>query len=96
LGALAEHHDPSFPARFRCCLALVRGNETLQVTHGAVEGRIILEEQGEGGFGYDALFIPEGYDDSFGVLPTEVKNQLSHRARALENLCNWLRGQNLT
>ena len=47
------------------------------------EGRLLLEEQGTGGFGYDSLFIPDGFSDSFGVLPAETKNQLSHRARAL-------------
>ncbi len=77
-------------ARFRCCLALASRGETLVTFSGAVEGRVILQEQGEGGFGYDALFIPEGYSDSFGVLPAEVKNQLSHRARAFAQLKGWL------
>jgi XTP/dITP diphosphohydrolase len=55
----------------------------LHVTHGSIEGRLIREEQGVGGFGYDPLFIPDGYSDTFGLLPAETKNQLSHRARAL-------------
>jgi XTP/dITP diphosphohydrolase len=55
----------------------------LHVTHGSVEGRLIREEQGVGGFGYDPLFIPDGYSDTFGLLPAETKNQLSHRALAL-------------
>ncbi|HCN29544.1 MAG TPA: non-canonical purine NTP pyrophosphatase, RdgB/HAM1 family [Verrucomicrobiales bacterium] len=90
LRALAGSGDDTFAARFRCCLALVRDGAVLHVSHGAVEGRIRLEEQGAGGFGYDALFVPEGYNDSFGVLPAEVKNQLSHRARALEEMRRWL------
>ena len=72
-----------FAGRFQCCMVLARDGEVLHITHGAVEGKLITEEQGEGGFGYDPLFIPAGFGDSFGVLPAETKNQLSHRARAL-------------
>lgn len=79
------------PARFRCCMALAQGGRTLAVFSGAVEGHLRLEEQGEGGFGYDPLFVPEGYADTFGVLPAEVKNQLSHRARALSQVMEWLK-----
>ena len=53
---------------------------------GVVRGRIAEEEYGEGGFGYDPIFIPEGYDKTFGELPAEVKNHISHRARAIEEL----------
>ncbi len=72
-----------FAGRFQCCMVLARDGEVLHVTHGVVEGQLITREQGEGGFGYDPLFIPEGFRDTFGVLPAETKNQLSHRARAL-------------
>jgi XTP/dITP diphosphohydrolase len=48
---------------------------------------------GEGGFGYDPLFIPEGYENSFGVLAEEVKNGMSHRGRALKKFCDWLEDQ---
>ena len=54
--------------------------------NGIVRGRIGTEERGEGGFGYDPLFIPEGYDRTFAELPAEVKNSISHRARAMEAL----------
>ena len=50
---------------------------------GAVEGIIVNREKGAGGFGYDSLFVPEGYCETFGELSSETKNQLSHRARAL-------------
>ena len=53
---------------------------------GIVRGRITTEEYGEGGFGYDPIFVPEGYDKTFGELPAEVKNNISHRARALAQL----------
>lgn len=77
-------------ARFRCCMAVAKAGQTLAVFSGAVEGWLRLEEQGQGGFGYDPLFVPEGYEDTFGVLPGEVKNQLSHRARALTQAAGWL------
>ena len=53
---------------------------------GVVRGRITTEDYGEGGFGYDPIFVPEGYDKTFGELPAEVKNNISHRARALAEL----------
>lgn len=89
LSAL-ESADKNFPARFRCCLALVKDGEILHITHGTVEGHVTVAEEGAGGFGYDSMFIPEGYNHSFGVLPPEVKNQLSHRARAMEQLQIWI------
>jgi XTP/dITP diphosphohydrolase len=72
-----------FAGRFQCCMVLARDGVVLHITHGVVEGQLITREQGEGGFGYDPLFIPEGFGDTFGELPAETKNQLSHRARAL-------------
>lgn len=70
-------------ARFRCVLTLAhRTGAVLGSWSGAVEGRIIAEERGAGGFGYDALFVPDGYEETFAQLPAETKNQLSHRARA--------------
>lgn len=58
---------------------------TLQV-EGVVRGRMATEEYGEGGFGYDPIFIPEGYEKTFGELPAEIKNNISHRARAMQEL----------
>jgi XTP/dITP diphosphohydrolase len=70
-------------ARFRCTMALAEEGRTVATFDGRVEGRVIAEERGAGGFGYDPLFIPNGHTDTFGVLPSELKNALSHRARAL-------------
>lgn len=55
-----------------------------KVYEGVVRGAIATEERGNGGFGYDPVFIPEGYDRTFAELPAEVKNTISHRARALQ------------
>lgn len=69
-------------ARFVCALALALPGQPVRTLRAACEGRIITELQGTNGFGYDPLFIPRGYSESFGVLPAEVKATLSHRARA--------------
>lgn len=79
--------------QFRTVISLIRkptpslpeGKELIQVA-GIVRGRIAESEYGEGGFGYDPIFIPEGYDKTFGELPAEMKNHISHRARAIEEL----------
>jgi XTP/dITP diphosphohydrolase len=61
-----------------------------ELFEGACEGQIEFSEKGQGGFGYDSLFTPSGYSQTFGELPEEVKNRLSHRAKALEKLRIWL------
>ncbi len=71
--------------RFRTVITLIRGGKVQQV-EGIVRGRIAEQEFGEGGFGYDPVFIPEGYDKTFGELPAELKNHISHRARAIREL----------
>jgi XTP/dITP diphosphohydrolase len=83
-----------YTGRFRCCMVLAKGGEVLGVFHGTVDGQLLTKEEGEGGFGYDPLFVPDGHDRSFGTLPSDIKNQLSHRARALAQVKNWLGHQN--
>ena len=73
-------------ARFRCVLALGCGGEILGTFEGTVEGQISERPHGSRGFGYDPIFIPDGFDQTFGELAPAKKNQLSHRARALEKL----------
>lgn len=68
-------------AQFRCVVAVV-GEKGEQISEGIVRGRIISELRGEKGFGYDPLFIPEGFDETFAELGEALKNQISHRARA--------------
>ena len=70
-------------ARFRCAMCVALNGRVLGTFDGAVEGVIINAERGEGGFGYDALFVPTGYCETFAQLSAEVKNRESHRARAL-------------
>lgn len=81
---------PPVVGRFRCCMALAQNGRILRTFSGAVEGRVILDERGTGGFGYDALFVPDGFEQTFGELPAETKNGLSHRARALAQVIAWL------
>ena len=72
-------------ARFRTVVTLIRGGEMKQV-EGVVNGKIAQEEEGEGGFGYDPVFVPEGYEKTFASLTAEEKNSISHRGRAMEAL----------
>ena len=84
LAELADKEDRS--AQFRTVITLIKMSGERIVVSGIVRGRIAEEEYGEGGFGYDPVFIPEGYDKTFGELPAEIKNHISHRARALQAL----------
>jgi XTP/dITP diphosphohydrolase len=72
--------------RFRCVLALAREGKLLRTFEGIVEGRIAAQPSGSRGFGYDPIFIPHGFEQTFGELAAAEKNELSHRARALEKL----------
>ncbi|MBQ2608710.1 MAG: RdgB/HAM1 family non-canonical purine NTP pyrophosphatase [Paludibacteraceae bacterium] len=83
LAELAEKTNRN--AQFRTVITLIKDGKTVQVS-GIVRGQIAKEEYGQGGFGYDPIFIPDGYDKTFGELPAEVKNGISHRARALQEL----------
>ena len=80
-----------FPARFRCVMVLASQGELLGSFGGIVEGKVILEERGVCGFGYDSLFVPRGYTETFGELQSEIKNSLSHRGRALAQVLEFLR-----
>ena len=76
-------------AQFRTVVSLILNGKTY-FFEGIVTGRIIAEERGVGGFGYDSVFVPDGYDKTFAELPAAVKNSISHRARAMEQLNNFL------
>ena len=79
-------------ANFTCCVALVDPNGDEHVLTGRCYGTIALSESGAGGFGYDPMFIPDGYSKSFAELSSEEKNAISHRGRALAEVLNCIRG----
>jgi len=79
-------------ARFRCVIALAHNGNLLGTFEGIVEGKIADEVRGDSGFGYDPVFIPDGFEQTFGELPKEVKNTISHRAQAIRTLADGLRG----
>lgn len=81
---------PGRTARFRCVMVLACDGEVVADFSGSVEGRILEGPSGDGGFGYDPLFAPEGHDQSFAELGSEVKNGMSHRGRALREVVAWL------
>ena len=76
-------------ARFRTVISLILGGEE-RLFEGIVEGRIIDRETGHEGFGFDPLFVPDGYDRTFAEMTTEEKNAVSHRARAVRKLADYL------
>ena len=77
-------------ARFRCVLALACKGNVLGAFEGIIKGRIADRLRGSHGFGYDPIFMPDGFQQTFGELAPAEKNQLSHRARALERLRTFL------
>ncbi len=76
-------------ARFRTAIALIMNGEE-HLFEGIVEGDILMQESGMGGFGYDPVFSPEGRGVSFAEMPAEEKNAISHRGRAIEKLARFL------
>jgi XTP/dITP diphosphohydrolase len=78
--------ESAVTARFRCVLALARGGEVLEAFDGVVEGTIVDPPRGAGGFGYDPVFQPIGLTQTFGELPPDEKNRMSHRAQAIRLL----------
>lgn len=89
LGLLKGKNDRT--AQFRSVLCYVDVAAGIsQVAEGIVTGQIANEPRGSGGFGYDPIFVPDGYDQTFAELGAEVKNTISHRARAGAELKKWL------
>jgi XTP/dITP diphosphohydrolase len=84
LSELAKVEARDRRAQFVAAVAIAKPDgEVLNVSKGICEGTIIFEPRGSGGFGYDPLFVPDGYDQTFAELSDDIKNRISHRARAL-------------
>ncbi|MCD4724017.1 MAG: non-canonical purine NTP diphosphatase [Bacteroidales bacterium] len=78
-------------ARFRTVISLIMGGNE-EFFEGIVEGQIIHEKRGSEGFGYDPVFLPDGYDQTFAEMPLDLKNSISHRGRAIRKLIDHLSG----
>lgn len=79
-------------AQFRTVIALIINGEE-KLFNGIVKGTISQEKMGNAGFGYDPIFIPEGFSESFAQMSSDMKNSISHRYRATEELSNYLKQQ---
>ena len=88
---LEAYPEEERTGRFVSVITMVFPDGETIAVRGTVEGKILTEERGDGGFGYDPMFIPDGYDKTFGELPAELKNRISHRANALVKLEEELR-----
>jgi XTP/dITP diphosphohydrolase len=91
VAALRDVPDAGRRARFQCVLFALGPTGEEHVFVGACEGRLLHEPRGGAGFGYDPLFAPDGHERSFSELGDDVKNVLSHRARAWAKLAEWVR-----
>jgi XTP/dITP diphosphohydrolase len=80
-------------ARFRTSITLILNDNTHQF-EGIVEGSITEKQSGANGFGYDPVFVPDGYDKTFAEMPAALKNQISHRGRAIAKLAAFLKSDN--
>jgi XTP/dITP diphosphohydrolase len=89
LKNLQEVPEQERRARFRCVIVLARAGRKLAAFSGIVEGLIAPSPRGVEGFGYDPLFMPDGFSQTFGELPVATKNRLSHRALSLNQLRAW-------
>ena len=84
---------PNRRARFVCSIALAYRGAEVKTFRGEVAGEIMLQPAGSHGFGYDPVFRPDGYDRSFGELGSEIKDRISHRAHALEQLVAFIKAE---
>jgi XTP/dITP diphosphohydrolase len=93
LGGLGAQNvtDEKRSARFRCVIAVAQNGKLLGTFAGVVEGNIIDPPRGSSGFGYDPIFQPSGFEQTFAEMPPELKNKISHRAQAIAALRESLR-----
>lgn len=93
LGLLVAVPEERRTARFRCVMCLIDPGGRETCFEGRCEGRIAPSARGSSGFGYDPIFVPEGYSQTFAELGLGVKGRISHRARALEQVIEYLRAR---
>jgi XTP/dITP diphosphohydrolase len=84
-------NSPNRAACFRCVIALARAGKALGTLEGVVEGRILDQPRGKGGFGYDPVFQPTGFEETFAEMAPQLKNRISHRGKAVAALQKKLR-----
>ncbi len=91
LSEMANSGNTNRSAHFSCVISLAYPSGEYEIFEGRVDGHIAENKHGTGGFGYDPLFIPDGYDKSFAEMGDDIKNKISHRARAMQKLLNYLK-----
>lgn len=89
LEELSGVDEKNRKAQFRTVVAMV-SEKGVQTFEGICRGEILTEQRGDGGFGYDPVFRPAGYEQTFGELDTNIKNEISHRAKAIARFYDWL------
>ena len=92
LRALCDARSKEKSARFACVIAAAQNGKLFGTFEGVVEGRIVALPRGTNGFGYDSVFQPNGFEQTFAEMPPELKNKISHRAQAVAALRHALRG----
>ena len=90
LEELRDVPEPARTARFRCAIAFVAPGEPPRLFEGVFPGRIGFAPRGRHGFGYDPIFLPDGYQITLAEIPPEEKRRVSHRARALAAFAQWV------
>lgn len=94
LGELSSYTEHERRARFVCVIAIADPQgQIIDISKGECEGRIALAPRGTGGFGYDPVFVPRGFNQTFGELSPEIKQHISHRALALQGALSFLLGR---
>lgn len=93
LGQLGDVAQPDRGASFVCAAAVVFPDGREHVVHGEVRGEVVAEPRGDGGFGYDPVFLPEGFDLTTAEMTAEQKDAISHRGKAFRLVAGWLAGQ---
>jgi XTP/dITP diphosphohydrolase len=96
LAQVADVPDPRRGAQFVCAAALVRADGSEVVVTGTVAGRLLRERRGTGGFGYDPIFLPDGFEETTAQMTAEAKDAISHRGRAFRALVPFITAEFIT